>query len=85
MAWKVELSAQVDRELGKLNPQQSKRILKFLHERIAPLDNPRSITGSSARSKTTGSSFWFFASDIAEKFTADPTGCHSLRIRDCGF
>jgi mRNA interferase RelE/StbE len=43
MAWKIELSAQVDRELGKLEPQQSKRILKFLHERVAPLDNPRSI------------------------------------------
>ena len=43
MAWKIELSAQVDRELGKLGPHQSKRILKFLHERVAPLDNPRSI------------------------------------------
>ncbi len=43
MAWKIELSAQVDRDLGKLDPQQSKRILKFLHERLAPLDNPRSI------------------------------------------
>ena len=43
MPWKIELSAQVDRELRKLDPQQSKRILKFLHERLAPLDNPRSI------------------------------------------
>ena len=43
MAWKIELSAQVDRELGKLDPQQRKRILKFLHERVAQLDNPRSI------------------------------------------
>ncbi len=43
MAWKIELSAQVDRELGKLDPQQSKRILKFLYERVARLDNPRSI------------------------------------------
>src|SRR5205809_6294232 len=43
MAWKIELSAQVDRELGKLDQQHSKRILKFLHERVARLDNPRSI------------------------------------------
>jgi len=43
MAWQIELSAQVDRELSKLDPQQSKRILKFLHERVARLDNPRSI------------------------------------------
>jgi mRNA interferase RelE/StbE len=40
---RIELSTQVARELGKLDPQQSKRILKFLRERLAPLDNPRSI------------------------------------------
>ena len=43
MVWKIELSAQVDRELGKLDPQQSKRILKFLRERVASLVYPRSI------------------------------------------
>ena len=43
MAWRIELSAPVDRDLAKLDPQQSKLILKFLHERVAPLDNPRSI------------------------------------------
>ena len=43
MAWKIELSAQVDRELGKLDQRHIKRILKFLHERVARLDNPRSI------------------------------------------
>jgi mRNA interferase RelE/StbE len=43
MAWKIELSAQVDRDLAKLDPQHSERIVKFLHERVAPLDNPRSI------------------------------------------
>ena len=43
MAWKIELSAQADRELGKLDPQQRERILKFLRDRLASLDNPRSI------------------------------------------
>jgi mRNA interferase RelE/StbE len=43
MAWKVELSPGADRELGKLDPQHSKRILKFLSSRLARLDNPRSI------------------------------------------
>ena len=43
MAWKVELSATADRELSKLDPQHRKRILKFLQERIAKLDNPRSL------------------------------------------
>jgi mRNA interferase RelE/StbE len=40
---RIELSARVDRELAKLNSQHSKRILKFLHERAARLDNPQSI------------------------------------------
>jgi mRNA interferase RelE/StbE len=56
MAWKIELSSQVDRELGKLDPQQSKRILKFLHERVAPLDTPRSIGQALKGSKLGG--FW---------------------------
>jgi mRNA interferase RelE/StbE len=43
MAYSVELSAEVDRELGKLDAQQAKRILKFLHERVTKLDDPRSI------------------------------------------
>jgi mRNA interferase RelE/StbE len=43
MAYNVELSAAVDRELGKLDAQQAKRILKFLHDRVAKLDDPRSI------------------------------------------
>jgi mRNA interferase RelE/StbE len=40
MAWKVELSATAERELSKLD---SKRILKFLQQRIAKLVDPRSL------------------------------------------
>jgi mRNA interferase RelE/StbE len=43
MAWHVELSATAAKELEKLGPPQRKRILQFLQERLAPLDNPRSI------------------------------------------
>ena len=43
MAWSVELSAEADRELRKLDAQHSKRILKFLRDRVATLDDPRSI------------------------------------------
>jgi len=43
MAWAVELSEEADRELGKLDPQHRKRILKFLYQRAAKLDDPRSI------------------------------------------
>jgi mRNA interferase RelE/StbE len=43
MAYNVELFAEVDRELGKLDAQQAKGILKFLSERVTKLDDPRSI------------------------------------------
>jgi mRNA interferase RelE/StbE len=43
MAWKIEVSAGADRELTKLDPQHTRRILDFLEDRVAKLDNPRSI------------------------------------------
>ncbi|ENO90945.1 putative toxin [Thauera sp. 28] len=43
MAWKVELDPAAIRELRKIDQQQARRILAFLHERLAPLDDPRSI------------------------------------------
>lgn len=43
MAWKVELDPAAERELGKIDHQHARRILAFLHERVATLDDPRSI------------------------------------------
>jgi mRNA interferase RelE/StbE len=43
MAWKIEFSAEAYRELGKLDPQHARRIVNFLRERVAKLDDPRSI------------------------------------------
>ncbi|MGA3334388.1 MAG: type II toxin-antitoxin system RelE/ParE family toxin [Terracidiphilus sp.] len=56
MAWKVELSQEADRQLDKLDPQIARRILKFLNDRVAPLDNPRSI-GEALRGAKLGE-FW---------------------------
>ncbi len=43
MAWKVELSSLAQKNLAQLDQQIARRILSFLHERVAPLDDPRSI------------------------------------------
>jgi mRNA interferase RelE/StbE len=43
MAWKIELSELADRQLDRLDPPIAQRILKFLRERIAKLEDPRSI------------------------------------------
>jgi mRNA interferase RelE/StbE len=56
MAWKIELSQEADRQLDKLDPQVARRILTFLHERVARLDNPRSI-GEALRGAKLGE-FW---------------------------
>jgi mRNA interferase RelE/StbE len=43
MAYRIELGVGADRELRALDGQGRKRILKFLHERVAKLENPRSV------------------------------------------
>ncbi|MBF0263262.1 MAG: type II toxin-antitoxin system RelE/ParE family toxin [Magnetococcales bacterium] len=56
MAWKVYLDPSADRELGRLDPGVAKRILSFLHDRVAVLDNPRSIGEALKGSRLGG--FW---------------------------
>ena len=43
MTWKVDLLPQAEGDLGKLDPQDARRISRFLFERVAKLENPRSI------------------------------------------
>jgi mRNA interferase RelE/StbE len=43
MAWKIELETLADKELGKIDPQVRRRILRFLFDRVALLEDPRSI------------------------------------------
>lgn len=56
MAWKVELDSAAERELDKLDPQHARRILSFLHGRVAKLDDPRSI-GEALKGSKLGE-FW---------------------------
>ena len=43
MAWQIELSALGQKNIAQLDPQTRQRVLKLLQQRIATLDNPRSI------------------------------------------
>jgi mRNA interferase RelE/StbE len=43
MTWTVELDPSVEKDLNRFDPQEAKRILRFLFERVAHLENPRSI------------------------------------------
>jgi mRNA interferase RelE/StbE len=41
--WRIEFDAKVDKEMARLAPKDRQRILRFLRERVAPLDNPRDL------------------------------------------
>lgn len=56
MAWRVELDSAAERELDKIDPQTARRILGFLHERVARLEDPRSI-GEALKGSRLGN-FW---------------------------
>ena len=56
MAWRVEIDRAAVRELGKLGRQAARRILAFLHGRVATLDDPRSI-GAALKGSRFGE-FW---------------------------
>ena len=56
MAWKIEFDPAAERELDKLDPQVARRIIRFLVDRVAVLDDPRSI-GEALKGSKFGS-FW---------------------------
>ncbi len=43
MAWTIDLDIKAKRDIRDLDPQVARRIVHFLHKRLALLDNPRSI------------------------------------------
>lgn len=56
MGWRIEFLASAEKDLRKLGREPARRILRFLSERIARLDDPRSI-GASLKGSTLGD-FW---------------------------
>jgi mRNA interferase RelE/StbE len=56
MAWQIELDRAAVRDLKKLDRPTAQRILAFLRDRVAALDDPRSI-GEALRGSRLGE-FW---------------------------
>jgi len=56
MAWRIEYDRSVQRDLDKLDPQIARRIVRFLGDRVAKLDDPRSI-GEALKGSKLGE-FW---------------------------
>ncbi|NBC33008.1 MAG: type II toxin-antitoxin system RelE/ParE family toxin [Alphaproteobacteria bacterium] len=53
MAWRIEFDAGAERDLAKLDDQTAQRILKFLYDRVAKSDDPRS-SGEAMKGKKIG-------------------------------
>ena len=43
MVWRIELTATAAKQLAKFDKREAKRITAFLRQRLAPLQDPRSI------------------------------------------
>ena len=56
MAWTIELDQAAVRDVGTLDPPRRRRMLAFLQDRVATLDNPRRI-GEALTGSTLGE-FW---------------------------
>ncbi|PDV88667.1 type II toxin-antitoxin system mRNA interferase toxin, RelE/StbE family [Rhizobium sp. H4] len=56
MAWRIEFHRAAERELEKLGHEAARRILRFLNDRVARLDDPRSI-GEALKGSEPGD-FW---------------------------
>jgi mRNA interferase RelE/StbE len=55
MAWRVEISPTAQKQLGQLDKPVGRRVLKFLHERVERLEDPRQL---GERLQGTLSQFW---------------------------
>ena len=56
MAWQIEFAKDAEHELRRIDQQAARRILRFLHDRVAELDDPRSI-GEALKGSKLGE-FW---------------------------
>lgn len=59
MTWRIEVSETAEKQLAKLDQPVAKRLRSFLRERLASLDDPRSI-GQALRGSELGE-FWKYS------------------------
>ena len=43
MGWRIEFHHQAEKELAKLDREVARKIIRFLRERVAQLEDPRSL------------------------------------------
>jgi mRNA interferase RelE/StbE len=61
LAWLIKLDEEAQKDLAKLDKQVARRIMAFLRERVATLEDPRSIDEALKGSKL--GEFWKYRVD----------------------
>lgn len=80
MAWKVEFSPDAEEDLAKLNRQVARRILAFLCDRLAKLENPRSI-GEALKGPKLGKFWKYRVGDYRIIASIEDGAVHILVVR----
>ncbi len=62
MAWRIEYSKEAEREIARLDRPIAQRIIRFMGNRVAKLENPRSI-GQALAGSTLGDYWKYRAGD----------------------
>ena len=62
MAWLIEIEDGAKKDIAKLDRPTAKRIVDFLRDRIAPLDNPR-VLGHALQGKVLGNLWTYRTGD----------------------
>jgi mRNA interferase RelE/StbE len=60
--WSIEFEKEAEKDLKKLDKSVQKRIVKFLRERVAVLENPRSL-GQALTGSTLGDYWRYWVGD----------------------
>jgi mRNA interferase RelE/StbE len=80
MAWKIEFDEAAERELRKLDLQTAQRILDFLRNHIAQLDDPRSI-GEALKGPNLGGLWKYRAEDCRIIASIEDRALYILIVR----
>jgi len=79
MAWRIEFDPSAEKELGKLDREAAQRILKFLFDRVAKLDDPRGI-GEALKGSKLGNFWKYRVGDYRIITDIQDSALHGLRL-----
>lgn len=80
MSWKIEFDSAAARELNKLDRQIARRIIEFLQQRLATLEDPRSI-GEALKGSKLGTFWKYRAGDYRIIASIEDTALLILIVR----